>query len=66
MTRTAAITLSALALGACASGATRDKGVATLDALRDVQAACAARGGTMQLKPDGDPQYIGAYACQRN
>ena len=66
MTRTAAITLGALALSACASGGARDEGVATLDALRDAQAACAARGGTLQLKPEGDAQYIGAYACQRN
>jgi hypothetical protein len=66
VTRTAAITLGALVLSACASGGGRDEGVATLDALRDAQAACAARGGTLQLKPDGDTQYIGAYACQRN
>lgn len=64
--RAAAIPLMALALCACAGGPTREGGVASLDALRDAQAACAARGGTMQLKPEGDPSYIGAYACQRN
>lgn len=63
--RMAAFPLLALALAGCAGGATRDEGVATLDALRDAQAVCAARGGTMQLKPDGDPQSISAYACQR-
>lgn len=66
MTKSLAIALIAVSLGACAGGPTREGGVASLDALRDAQAACAARGGTMQLKPEGDPTYIGAYACQRN
>jgi hypothetical protein len=57
--------LAGLALAGCADGPTRDGGVATLDALRDVQAACAAKGGTMQLKTEGDPQSIDAYACER-
>ena len=61
----AILALAALALSACAEGATRDEGVATLDALRDAQTACAARGGTMQLKPEGDPTSIDAYACVR-
>jgi hypothetical protein len=39
--------------------------VATLDALRSFQAACAAKGQTMKLKTDGDPQRIDAYACVR-
>ena len=38
----------------------------TLDALRDFQAACAAKGQTMKLKPEGDSQRIDAYACERN
>ena len=66
MIRTAAIPLIALTLGACAGAPTRDGGVATLDALRDAQAACAKRGLTLKLKPEGDAQYIDAYACQRN
>lgn len=65
MMRALAISLFALSLGACAGGPTRDEGVATLDALRDAQAACAARGLTMKLKTEGDPQYIDAYACER-
>ena len=66
MIRVAAIALSALSLGACAGGPTRDEGLATLDALRDMQAACAAKGLTMKLKTEGDPERIDAYACVRN
>ena len=66
MTRIAAIALVAAALAACASGSTRDEGLATLDALREAQAACAAKGGSLQLKPEGRAAYIDAYACQRN
>ena len=60
-----AAALLALALSACASAPMRDEGLATLDALRDAQAACGARGGTMQLKPEGDPTSIDAYVCAR-
>ena len=66
MMRVLVISMSALSLGACAGGPTRDEGLATLDALRDMQAACAAKGLTMKLKTEGDPQYIDAYACERN
>ena len=65
MRRTAAALLSALALSACAGGGGPTGNVATLDALRDLQAACAAKGQTMQLKPEGDPERIDAYACVR-
>jgi len=57
--------LLGLALTACAGAPTRDGGVATLDALRDAQARCAARGGTVQLKTEGDPASIDDYACVR-
>jgi hypothetical protein len=57
--------LMAAVLGGCAGAPVRDEGLATLDALRDAQAACAARGGTMQLKTEGDPAVIDAYACVR-
>ena len=55
----------AVGLSACAGGAGRDGGVATLDSLRDMQSACAAKGSVMQLKPEGDPASIDAYACVR-
>jgi hypothetical protein len=57
--------LAALGLSACAGGAAPDGGVANLDALSAFQATCAARGLTMQLKPEGDPERIDAYACVR-
>jgi hypothetical protein len=60
-----ALMAGALALGACAAGAGPAGGVASLDALRALQAGCAARGMTMQLKTDGDPERIDAYACVR-
>jgi len=64
--RALVLALVAISLTACAGPVRRDEGVATLDALRDVQAACAAKGQTLKLKPEGDPQSIDAYACQRN
>jgi hypothetical protein len=66
VTRALVLALTAVSLAACAGPARRDEGVATLDALRDVQAACAAQGRTMKLKPEGDAQSIDAYACERN
>ena len=66
MIRAIAFALMTLSLSACASGAGPNGGVATLDALRDFQAACAAKGQTMKLKTEGDSQRIDAYACERN
>jgi hypothetical protein len=66
MIRAVAIVLLTLCLGACAGGPAPNGGVATLDALRDFQAACAAKGLTMKLKTDGDPERMDAYACVRN
>ena len=65
MRMASAALLLAMALSACAGGAGPTGGVANLDALRDLQAACAAKGQTMQLKPEGDPERIDAYACVR-
>jgi hypothetical protein len=61
----AIIVLGALALSACAGGGGRDEGIATLDALNDAQKACADKGGTLQLKTDGNPNLMDAYACVR-
>jgi uncharacterized lipoprotein YmbA len=66
MSKAYALLTAAVTLAACAGGAAPNGGVANLDALRNLQAACAARGQTMQLKPLGDPQRIDAYACVRN
>jgi hypothetical protein len=65
MRRAAAALLVMLGLAACAGGAGPAGDVANLDSLRDLQAACAAKGMTLQLKTDGDPQRIDAYACVR-
>ncbi len=56
--------LMALALGACASAAPAG-GVANYDALKKAHADCAAKGGTLVLQKNGDPEYIGDYACER-
>ena len=60
-----ALIVASAALTACASSSAPSGGVANLDSLRDFQAACAAKGMTMQLKSQGDPQRIDAYACVR-
>ena len=63
--RGAAAILLMLALGGCAGGAGPAGGVANLDSLGQLQTACAAKGQILQLKTDGDPQRIDAYACVR-
>jgi hypothetical protein len=64
MSRLAAALILSLALAGCAT-ATRDEGVATLDALSDAQAKCAATGGDLKLKVEGDPTQLDAYECVR-
>ena len=65
MRRAGALIVATLALAGCAGSGAPDGGVANLDALRELQAACAAKGMTMQLKAEGDPERIDAYACVR-
>jgi len=65
MIRLAVLASTLLALAGCVGAPARDGGVATLDALKDAQARCAARGGTVQLKTEGDPASIDDYACVR-
>ena len=59
--------VTTLALAACASSAGygRSAGVATYDDLKAAQQACAAKGGTLRLKRNGDAQYLDDYACER-
>ena len=64
--RVAIISLLGLGLSACAGAASPDGGVANYDALRQAQSACAARGGTFQLKTQGNSQYLEDYACKRD
>ena len=65
MRRAGAALLLALGLSACAGGGGPNGGYADLDALRGLEASCAAQGQVMKLKPDGDPQSIQAYECVR-
>ncbi|HEY0646600.1 hypothetical protein [Phenylobacterium sp.] len=60
--------LAALALTACASGAGFGQagGVATYDDLKKAQQACAAKGGSLKLQKNGDPQFLDDYACEKN
>jgi hypothetical protein len=54
----------ALGLAACAGGASPDGGVANYDALRQAHEKCAARGGTLALKTNGNAREIQDYACK--
>ena len=60
--------LAALMLTACASGAGFGQagGVATYDDLKKAQQACAAKGGSLKLQKNGDPQFLDDYACEKN
>jgi len=42
-----------------------DGGAADYDALKRAQADCAAQGGKLVLKDQGDAQRIDAYTCKR-
>jgi hypothetical protein len=67
MTRVALIVAIALTVAACASGVGngRNGGLATYDDLKDAQAKCAAKGGTLRLQKNGDVQYLDDYACEK-
>ena len=57
------LTLTA-GLAACAVGGPQG-GYANYDALARMQQDCAAKGGTLKLKPEADPQWVDGYACER-
>ena len=59
-----AIILGGLTLAACAAGG-QEGGYANYDALKRATEDCAAQGGVLRLKPEGDAQSITAYACER-
>jgi hypothetical protein len=54
-----------LGLTACESDVNAG-GTADYDALKRAQADCAAQGGKLVLKDQGDPQRIDAYVCKRS
>jgi hypothetical protein len=45
-------------------GSGRSGGIATYDDLKAATATCAAKGGSLKLKRNGDPQYLEDYACE--
>jgi hypothetical protein len=53
-----------LGLAACET-AENAGGTADYDALKRAEADCAAQGGKLVLKDQGDPQRITAYVCKR-
>ncbi|TAL35160.1 hypothetical protein [Phenylobacterium sp.] len=63
----ALVLMAALALTACASGAGFGNagGIATYDDLKKAQQACAAKGGSLKLQKNGDPQFLDDYACEK-
>ncbi|HUO12302.1 MAG TPA: hypothetical protein VMU37_06050 [Caulobacteraceae bacterium] len=67
MRRIAIIVGAAVLLAACASGpegnAWYQQGDANYDALKAAHDACAAKGGTYQVKQGGDPTHLGDYEC---
>jgi hypothetical protein len=52
-----------LSLAACETGSNIG-GTADYDALARAQQACAAQGGQLVLKDQGDAMYIQDYACK--
>jgi hypothetical protein len=58
---------AALSLSACMGGvgSGNNGGVATYDDLKAAQQACAAKGGKLTLKRNGDVSYLGDYACEK-
>jgi hypothetical protein len=54
----------ALALSGCALGGPQG-GYANYDVLAEMQKDCAAKGGTLKLKPEANPEWIDGYACER-
>jgi hypothetical protein len=59
------ISLAMVAVAACATGGPTG-GYANYDALKIARDACAAKGGTLKLKPEGNPERIDAWACDRS
>ena len=67
MTRLALIFAALGALAACNTGPEGNPwyqiGDANYDAVKAAHDACAAKGGTYQVKQGGDPTHLGDYEC---
>ena len=61
------VDFAALSFAACMGGmgSGNNAGVATYDDLKLATQACAAKGGELKLKRNGDPQYLEDYACEK-
>jgi hypothetical protein len=55
---------SSLALVACETTGNNVSGTADYDSLARAHADCAAKGGELVLKDQGDAQYIQDYVCK--
>ena len=64
--RAALAMIAVLGLGACASDAGPDGGVANYDALKSAHDKCATQGGKLVLRDQGNARDISAYACKRS
>ena len=60
----AIFSILAVGLTGCALGG-RDGGLATYDALAEAQRKCAAEGGKLVRKDEGNAARIDAFACER-
>ena len=56
--------LLVMGLSACADVSSPDGGVANYDALRAASQACAAKGGKLVLKDQGNARNIDAFVCK--
>jgi hypothetical protein len=56
---------AAAALAGCSTGSSESlgSGIASYDALRQANAACVARGGSVQPRKDGIPGELADYSC---
>jgi putative hemolysin len=66
--RTLMAAMLLISLSACASnagGPSIDGGVASYDAIKNAQSACAAKGGELVLDRSNSGQSITDYACKR-
>jgi hypothetical protein len=59
------MTLAVAAVAGCSTGSSESlgTGIASYDALRSANAACIARGGTVQPRKDGTPGELADYSC---
>jgi hypothetical protein len=59
------MTLLVITLAGCSTGSSEPlgSGIASYDALRKANEACAARGGTVQARKDGTPGQLADYSC---